>query len=56
VTGVDAHLGVDDRQLEVVEFQVLGQVLQLAVVVRDADRADVVALDEQHLGSCGGTR
>ena len=29
--------------------QLLGQVLQLAVVVGDADRADVVALDEQHL-------
>ena len=29
--------------------QLLGQVLQLAVVVGDAHRADVVALQEQHL-------
>ena len=50
VAGVDRHLRVDDRQLEVVDAEVLGQVLQLAVVVGDADRADVVALEEQHLG------
>ncbi len=41
--------GIDDRQLEVVDPQVRGQVLQLAVAVGDADRADVVALEEQHL-------
>ena len=33
-----------------VDPQILGEVLELAVVVRDADRADVVPLDEQHLG------
>ena len=38
------------RQLEVVDAELLGQVLQLAVVVGHADRADVVALGEQHLG------
>ena len=32
-----------------VEPELLGRVLQLAVVVGHADRADVVALDEQHL-------
>ena len=48
--GVDADRRVDDRQLEVVDLQVLGEVLELAVVVGDADRADVVALEEQHLG------
>jgi len=50
VTGVDVDLGADPRQVEMGEAQLLGRVLQLAVVVRDADRADVVALDEHHLG------
>src|SRR5665648_104538 len=49
VTGVDADHGADERQLEVVYLQLLGQVLQIAMIVGDADSADVVALEEQHL-------
>src|SRR5664279_973777 len=41
VTGVDANLGVDGRQLEMVQLQLLGEVLQLAMIVGDADSADV---------------
>ena len=49
VRRVDRDPGVDQRQLEVVEADRLRQVLELAVVVRDADRAHVVPLEEQHL-------
>src|SRR5665648_580029 len=34
VTGVDADHGADERQLEVVYLQLLGQVLQIAMIVR----------------------
>ena len=50
VTGIDAHRRVDRRQLEMVDLQLFGQVLQLAVIVGHAHRADVAALQEQHLG------
>ena len=49
VAGVDPDPGVDRWQLEVGEPKGLGQVLELAVVVGHAHRADVVALHEQHL-------
>ena len=43
-------LGLIRGRSKCVRPRLLGHVLELAVVVRDADRADVVALDEQHLG------
>ena len=49
VAGVDADRRVETGQLEVGEAERLGMVLQLAVVVGHAHRADVVALDEEHL-------
>jgi hypothetical protein len=49
VAGVHPHPGVDRRQLQVGNAQPGRQVLELAVVVGHAHRADVVALHEQHL-------
>ena len=49
VAGVDADRRVETGQLEVGEAERLGVVLQFAVVVGHAHRADVVALDEEHL-------
>ena len=50
VAGVDVDLRADPRQVEVGHAELVCRVLQLAVIVRDADRADVVALHEHHLG------
>jgi hypothetical protein len=49
VGGVDVEVRVQRRQPEMVDPQLLGPALQLAVIVGDAHRADVVALDEEHL-------
>jgi|GEM_PF-3474440 len=46
---VDADLWVEVRVTDVVDAQFLGQSLQLAIAVRDAHRADVVALGEKQL-------
>ena len=43
-------LGLIRGEVEVGQLQVGRQLLELAVVVGDADRADVVALHEDHLG------
>ena len=42
-------VGLMTRQLEVGDPERLGQVLELAVAVGDADGADMVALGEQQL-------
>ena len=51
VAGVDLDQRLEGRQVEVGQPELFGQALQLAVVVRHAHRADVVALHEEHLDS-----
>ncbi len=49
VACVDLHHRLERRQIEMSQAELLGRVLQLAVIVGDAYRADVVPLHEEHL-------
>ncbi len=49
MAGVDADVRAHRRQVDVVDPQVLGEILQLAVVVGHTHGADVVAFHEQQL-------
>ena len=49
VTRVDIHLLVNARKIEMVHTVHVGLVLQLAMVVRNAHRANMSAFQKQHL-------